>query len=729
MNRLAQETSPYLQQHQHNPVNWYPWGEEALDVARRRDMPIFLSVGYSSCYWCHVMERQCFENPEIARLMNENFINIKVDREERPDVDQVYMTALQVMTRQGGWPMSVWLLPDLRPFFAGTYFQPHDAGGRSGFDSILTALADAYDKRRDEIDTTASKLQEVLEGLAQPAEPDEALTLTTAWMEALVGRSVNDYEPQFGGFGRAPKFPRQTLLELLLHWVAYQRAAGHDTSEYDKPLRHALDAMANGGIRDHLGGGFHRYSTDEQWLVPHFEIMLYDNAMLAWIYAEASRVYNEPRYESVGRGICDFVLREMTSPEGLFYTAFDAEVDTREGQNYLWTMAELEQVLTPREAGVFAAVYGLDRGPNFADPHHGDGTPTHNILHLPAGPERESDPDIVAMREKLYLHRLTRKKPMLDTKIITSWNAMMIRALAHAGDLFGDARYLEAARRATNQLLTTHASEDGGLYRTSRDGIAKHAAFLDDYAFTVQALLELNRVAHDPWCLSEARRLVEAMRDRFEDADRGGFYFSDARAKDLIVRQKVGSDTPLPSGNAVAAMVCDSLGLTDVAGRALGVFAVQTNHHGEAMSTQLQAVLQFIQHHGDLRVEPGEDGRVRLDTPQALAVQAVEITHGWKGERGVMIELQIADGYHLSMQTSLESPMDIIEKIDVPPPTRRKFAYADEEQAVLEGRIRVLVTLKEVPAPGTVLPLRLTYQACTDSACLPTVTRAVSITR
>ncbi|MBC7784259.1 MAG: DUF255 domain-containing protein [Burkholderiales bacterium] len=728
-NRLSRETSPYLQQHQHNPVDWYPWGPEAFEAARKQDKPIFLSVGYSTCYWCHVMERQCFENEAIAALMNEEFINIKVDREERPDVDQLYMTAVQVLTRQGGWPMSVWLLPDLRPFFGGTYFPPHDTDGRPGFPGILAALQDAYDKERPHIDRTAAKLQEVLTELALPVPTEEPVSFTSSWLDVIIGRSIEDYEPRHGGFGRAPKFPRETLLELLLHWINYQRATGVDADRIAKPLRHTLDVMANGGIRDHLGGGFHRYSTDNEWLVPHFEIMLYDNAMLGWIYAEASRVLKEPRYETVARGIFDFVLREMTSTDGAFYTAFDAEVDAQEGLNYLWTMDEIEQVLTPREAGRFATVYGLDRGPNFADPHHGSGLADKNVLYLAAGPQAESDPEIVSMRARLYQHRMTRKQPLLDTKIITSWNALMIRALAHAGDLFGDARYLEAARRATNNMLTVHRKEDGGLHRTSRDGQVKHDAFLDDYAFLAQALVELHRITHDAYCLESARQLVQTMRERFEDPEHGGFFFSDARADDLLVRQKVGSDTPLPSGNAVAAMVCDALGETQSAARALAIFAVQTQHHAASMCSQVQAILQFVQNRGELHVAPVAGGGLRIDAPQEQAVKVVEISHHWKGERQVMVELKIAGGFHLTADTSLQSTIDIIEHIAVPQPVSRKLAYADEPQLVLEGMAGILVTLKEIPAAGSTIPLRLSYQVCSDNACLPTVTRGITITK
>src|SRR5437773_7733556 len=314
-NRLALESSPYLLQHAHNPVDWYPWGAEALEAARSQKKPIFLSVGYSTCYWCHVMERQCFENESIAKLMNEKFINIKVDREERPDVDQLYMTAVQVLARHGGWPMSVFLLPDLRPFYGGAYFPPEDSHGRPGFPTPLRALDDAYRNRRGEVEQTAAQLTTILQQLAEPPAPDQPVTIDEKLIDELVDRSIADYDPRLGGFGGAPKFPRETLLELLLTYTAKppsgkdQSAIGNRQSAILKMVTHTLDAMANGGIRDHLGGGFHRYSTDARWLVPHFEIMLYDQAMLGWCYVEAFRQTANERYARVARGIFDFVLR------------------------------------------------------------------------------------------------------------------------------------------------------------------------------------------------------------------------------------------------------------------------------------------------------------------------------------------------------------------------------------------------------------------------------------
>ncbi|HEY0009439.1 MAG TPA: DUF255 domain-containing protein [Tepidisphaeraceae bacterium] len=722
-NRLSRETSPYLLQHQHNPVDWYPWGEEAFAAARAQDKPIFLSVGYSTCYWCHVMERQSFENAQIAALMNEKFINIKVDREERPDVDQLYMTAVQVLTRSGGWPMSVWLLPDLRVFFGGTYFPPQDTQGRPGFPNILEALSDAYNDRRPDLEETAGKLHEVIAELAEPTEPDEPMTLSMPWIKGNIDRSALDYDGQFGGFGAAPKFPRETLLQVLLQWARHTAEHGERDTENDKALRHTLDAMANGGIRDQLGGGFHRYSTDAQWLVPHFEIMLYDNAMLAWVYAEASQQFNEPRYATVARGIADFVLREMTSPQGGFYTAFDAEVDAKEGLNYLWTMPEIEQVLSPREAAQFAQVYGLDTGPNFADPHHGDGTPDKNILHLPNGPARESDPAIVEMRSKLYAYRLTRKQPLLDTKIITSWNALMIRGLAHVGSILSEPMYLQAAEKAADFLLKHHRKPDGSFYRTSREGQAKYEGFLDDYAFLAQALLELHRATSDARWRAEAEEVANQMRTRFEDAERGGFYFTDEKASDLIVRQKVGSDSPLPAGAAVAARVCDELGHTESAAKTLASFAVQTNHHGPGMSAMLQAILQFVSRHGPLRAEPTEQQRrLKIEMPDQQAMTAVTPRFLWTDDRTLAIDLEIAAGFHLSRDADVSSPAATSVR---PLPEAKTYDYADAAVEVYHGTARFVLNFPEKPAAGVAVPVILRYQACTDSACLPPVTRTL----
>ena len=738
-NRLARETSPYLLQHQHNPVDWYPWGQEAFDAARAASKPIFLSVGYSTCYWCHVMERQCFENESIAKLMNEKFVNVKVDREERPDVDQLYMTAVQVLTRHGGWPMSVWLTPDLRPFYGGTYFPPTDAHGRPGFPTVINALSDAWTNRRGEIEKSADQIVSILRQLAGPNPADHPITFDMARIDELIDRSTSDYEPVHGGFGTAPKFPRQTLLELLL-----EQEAHHPNERCAKMIRHTLDAMANGGIRDHLGGGFHRYSTDGQWLVPHFEIMLYDNAMLGWCYVEAYRQFEEPRYARVARGILDFVLREMTSPLGAFYTAFDAEVDGQEGLNYLWTQEEVERVLAGKGGlPAFCHLYGLDRGPNFADPHHGSGRPDKNILFLPEGPEHEDDPEIVAMRQTLYEARRQRKQPLLDTKILTSWNALMIRALAYGGRVLQDQRYLDSAATAADFLLKHHLDRDGNLYRTSRPDTApsplaiaaKYNGFIDDYAFLAQALLELHVAAGDQKWKDAASSLVASMKLKFAGEREGGFFFTDQNASDLIVRQKVGSDSPLPSGNAVAAIALLELDHRDDARRTIEAFAGQIEQNAESMSALVQTAMQYVRRFGELKIEPQPGTADRADrplSPQELASRVVSVGAAWADPQTLQVHVQVLQGFHIHAETAAKDfvatrlearPARGSARIEYPPAKRQRFAFSEDELDVYEGRVTFVVRFDETQVGADPVTILLTYQACDDSACLPPVTQ------
>jgi uncharacterized protein YyaL (SSP411 family) len=744
-NRLANETSPYLLQHQHNPVDWYAWGPEAFKASREQDKPIFLSVGYSTCYWCHVMERQSFENDAIAAVMNEHFVNVKVDREERPDVDQLYMTAVQVLTRHGGWPMSVFLTPDLKPFFGGTYFPPEDAYGRPGFPTLLRGISDAYRNRRGDVEQSADQLVNILEQLARPRPPSHALRIDDKLIDRLVEQSASDYEPRHGGFGAAPKFPRETLLELLLTYCAQpvpKSAIGDRQSAIMKRLRHTLDAMANGGIRDHLGGGFHRYSTDAQWLVPHFEIMLYDNAMLAWCYVDAYRQTEEQRYARVARGVFDFVLREMTSPDGAFYTAFDAEVDAQEGLSYLWTPAEVNALLEDFENGDgtrFLRMYGLDRGANFADPHHGTGTPDKNILFLPDGPEQEDDPTIARMRQVLYEARLKRKQPLLDTKVITSWNALMIRALAYGGQVLSEPRYIEAAERAARLLLDRHCTDDGGLYRASRDGAAKYRGFLDDYAFLAQALLALRDASgRDEWA-EHAATVATTMRQRFGDGP-GGFYFTEESAQDLIVRQMVAADSPLPAGNAVAAMVMQQLDQPDVARQTIETFAGQIESNPEGMSSMVQAAMLYLrQHREPITVEAGAAEESESDRPLSppdMALRVVSVSAGWHDPKLLEMRLQVLRSFHINsnqpaagmIPTELR-PIDAteVESIEYPPGEERALAFADEPVRVYEGDVRLLIRFKTPKTGQPRVRFGLYYQACDDNACLPPVTKQLEV--
>lgn len=733
-NRLAKETSPYLLQHAHNPVDWYAWGPEAFEAARAQNKPIFLSVGYSTCYWCHVMERQSFENDAIAAEMNARFINIKVDREERPDVDQLYMLAVQVLTRQGGWPMSVFLTPDLRPFFGGTYFPPSDMYGRPGFTSVLKGIEDAYRNRPADVEKTANQLVEILGGMSGPVGVKSAFRIDADYVNGLIERSVGDYEPRFGGFGDAPKFPRETLLEMILVSSAKTPAPGGALTK----VLHALDAMSLGGIRDQLGGGFHRYSTDAKWLVPHFEIMLYDNAMLGWVYAEAFKVTGRDWYADVARGIFDFILREMTSPAGLFYTAMDAEVDGQEGLNYLWTSDEIEEILGPDDADLFNKVYGVDEGPNFADPHHGNGTPEKNILFIADAELLEKAKSRVeSMRSKLKKRRDARKQPLLDTKIITSWNALMIRALAHGGSVLSEPRYVEASAKAASELLHVHRTPDGGLFRTSRDGAAKYAGFLDDYAFLVQAMLELSSATGDAKWKTRAGELAKVMMDRFGDSTAGGFFFTEANAKDLIIRQKTASDSPLPSGNAIAALALMELGMADDANKVLQAFAGQLDRGAEGMSSMVQAAWMFVDRHGPIDVAPSRSSDEVTASPEQIASAAVGLRAKWASDRELRVQVGILDGFHLNahdagkglVATTLAiSGIDasVIEAIDYPAGEMRKFPFADEAIAVYEDSVEIMVRFREA-AQGKKLSVRLTYQACDESACLAPISKSIDV--
>jgi uncharacterized protein YyaL (SSP411 family) len=713
-NRLINETSPYLLQHAHNPVDWYAWGPDAFAAARSQNKPIFLSVGYSTCYWCHVMERQCFEVDAIAAEMNQRFINIKVDREERPDVDQLYMLAVQVLTHHGGWPMSVFLLPDLRPFYGGTYFPPTDSQGRPGFVTVLRAIEDAYHNRRADVDRSAEQLVNILQQIAKPQAAGETIAIDDSFVDVLIQRSIADYDSINGGFGSAPKFPRETLLELLLQSQIANRKS---------QILHSLDAMANGGIRDHLGGGFHRYSTDAKWLVPHFEIMLYDNAMLAWCYVEAFRQTNEKRYASIARGIFDFVLREMTSPQGAFYTAFDAEVDAREGEPYLWTASQIESILGKNDAKLFNSVYGLDRGPNFADPHHGSGKADKNVLYLPDRPAMEDDPRLVAMRQKLYEARRARKQPSLDTKIITSWNALMIRALAHGGEILKEDRYTQAAAKGADFLLQNHRKIDGTLFRTSRDGVKKYAGFLDDYAFFAQSLLALK------W-KDKAAAIAEVMRQKFWDETDGGFFFTAADSDEVIVRQKTASDSPLPSGNAIAAMVMLELNRPEIAKRTLALFANQLQQQGEGMSAMVLAALDYVRRVGPLAVSRSDVESDQPLSPAELSQRVVGISTTWHNDRELEVKLQILKPFHINsnhpaagmIATELHVNGDV-EAIEYPKPKAMRFA--DQTINVFGSEATIVVKFKS--AATQTLKISLRYQACDESACLPAATRSFEI--
>ncbi|HKO96232.1 MAG TPA: thioredoxin domain-containing protein [Pyrinomonadaceae bacterium] len=553
-NRLINETSPYLLQHAHNPVDWFPWGEEAFEVARRDQKPILLSIGYSACHWCHVMEHESFENEAIAKLMNDNFVNIKVDREERPDLDQIYMTVTQMMTHHGGWPMTVFLTPDAVPFYAGTYFPPEDRHNMPGFPRVLISLAEAYRERPDDIKQTGDS---VLEGLQRSTATNEsAESLSTDLLDTAYRGMIKNYDSTNGGFGGAPKFPPAMSLEFLLHH--YYRTSEPKALEI---VQHTCRKMAEGGIYDHLGGGFHRYSTDSRWLVPHFEKMLYDNALLSRLYLHHYQVTQDETARKVVEGTLDYVVREMTDDKGGFYSTQDADSEGVEGKFFVWSLDEVEKLLGKTDAALFAAYYNVTAAGNFEE---------ENILNITKDLAEVASAQKVTVdhlgqvlahgREKLFATRELRIKPGRDEKVLTAWNGLMLASFAEAGAILKRPDYTEVAR-SNARFVLDHLRKDGLLLRTYKDGQAKLNAYLEDYAFFIDGLLSLFETAGELQWLQDATGLADTMIAEFWDDGEGGFFFTGKSHEELIVRSKDFFDNATPSGNSVAAEVLLRLGL------------------------------------------------------------------------------------------------------------------------------------------------------------------------
>jgi len=542
-NRLAQETSPYLLQHRDNPVDWYPWGAEAQQRARELDRPLLLSVGYSACHWCHVMERESFEDAATAAYMNEHFVNVKVDREERPDVDALYMEAVQAISGQGGWPMTVFCDPDGVPFYGGTYFPPDESRGMPSFRMVMEAVLDAFENRRDELRERAPETRRRLGaiGAIEPSgeEPDREL------LDGVTAALVENADTQRGGFGGAPKFPPASALELLLARGVHE------------PVERTLDAMMAGGIHDQIGGGFARYSVDAAWLVPHFEKMLYDNAQLALAYLHGWQALGHERYRRVCERTLDWALAEMRGPEGAFYSALDADSEGEEGRFYVWTPEQIESVLGDHAAEVIE-LYGVTAAGNF------EGA---NILHLAGGATAAEPAGLAEAQRALYEARAERTWPGLDDKRLTSWNALMLAALAEAGAALGRPDYLDAARACAEFVLDRMRDPEFAvgrdeadkqrprrLLRTYKDGEARLNAYLEDHAFLLEALLTLYEATFERRWFDQARALAETTIARFGDSERGGFYSTSDDHEQLIARRKEIGDHPIPSGNSAAAL-------------------------------------------------------------------------------------------------------------------------------------------------------------------------------
>lgn len=540
-NRLIKEKSPYLLQHAYNPVDWHPWGEEVFEKAERENKPIFLSIGYSTCHWCHVMERESFEDEEVAQALNRDYIAIKVDREERPDVDHIYMTFCQAMTGHGGWPLTVIMTPDKKPVFAGTYFPKENMRGMPGILEILARVSEAWKTQREKLIEAGEEIKEAIINQALEDSPSKLLPrVVDRAYETLAAH----FDEVFGGFGVAPKFPTPHNMSFLLR---YNKLKKQDNAV--KMVEKTLEAMYKGGIFDHIGFGFSRYSTDNRWLVPHFEKMLYDNALLADVYLETYQVTGKELYKEVAEKIFTYVLRDMTSPEGAFYSAEDADSEGEEGKFYLWTPEEVEEILGAEKAAVFCQVYDIKKRWHFAEkciPNLID----RDLTSI----TREQKAVLEEARQKLHEEREKRIHPYKDDKVLTAWNALMISSLAKGARILGNKTYLDAAEKALNFIFTHLQQEDGRLLARFRDKEAAFTAYLDDYAFLVNALLELHATTYKPEYLEKAVVFTEDMLRFFGDEAKGGFFMVSTEGEKLLIRPKTAYDGAIPAGNSVAAL-------------------------------------------------------------------------------------------------------------------------------------------------------------------------------
>jgi len=640
-NRLINESSLYLQQHAHNPVDWYPWGLEAFEKAKKEDKAIFLSIGYSTCHWCHVMERESFENEQIAKIMNEHFVNIKVDREQRPDIDQIYMSTVQLMTGSGGWPLSVFLTPDGKPFYGGTYFPPKDSYGRQGFEHLLLSIASSWKNRRQELLDSAGKLTEVLANTTGPTEEER---LTPEMLKGAFEYFKDIFDDNNGGFGVAPKFPQPANLSMLLcYW--YSTGDGHALYMVEK----TLDAMAKGGIYDQIGGGFHRYATDSQWLIPHFEKMLYDQALLSKVYLQAYQITGKKKYAKISKEIFNYVLRDMTDPNGGFYSAEDADSEGVEGTFYIWEPKQIATILDKDQASSFNAFYGVTEKGNF------EGGKT--ILNVSTSIEQlgkkfnknpyEIENILTNARVKIFQSRQKRIRPHRDDKVITAWNGLMISSLACGGAVLDEEKYTAAAKRSAEFILRT-LYKNGRLMRYYRDGLVVEKAFLDDYAFMTMAFLDMYEETFDAKWLAEATKLSEEMIELFSDNEQGAFFLTGKDGEKLIARIKPSYDGAVPSGNSIAALALLKLGrltmnqhFTEQGGKVLEFFSSQLKESPAYSAAMLTAL--------DFRLGPTQEiviaGNVEAtDTKQMLELlgskfmpNAVVLLHE-QGKKGTAIE-------------------------------------------------------------------------------------------
>ena len=757
-NRLIHEKSPYLLQHARNPVDWYPWGTEAFTQAKEENKPIFLSVGYSTCHWCHVMERESFEKEDTAELLNKYYISIKVDREERPDIDEIYMNATQLIAGRGGWPNSVWLISDGRPWYAGTYFPPQDTTGRPGFRTILTKLAQFWQSRPEEVEAQANKLMEAMEKIASGQHVESTGRPTRELAGKALDQLRTSFDEDHGGFGAAPKFPPHGSFNLIFY--EYDRSG--DASLLEMATR-TLDAMAWGGIRDHVGGGFHRYSTDAEWLLPHFEKMLYDNAQLSRAYVNAYLATQNIEYRDIACETYDWVLREMSHKDGAFYSALDADSEGVEGKFYLWTPDEIIEILGEREGKLFCRVYNIEPEGNFRDEAILDLNGT-NIPHMKNSlkeiaesegiPVEELRSRLSEARQNLLELRVKRIWPHLDDKVLTSWNGLMIGSLAYGGRHLNKKRYTAVAEKAADFILTSMRI-DGRLLRTFREGEAKLNAYLDDYAFLADGLLDLyEATGNDRW-LEETKALTQVLTHHYWDETGGGFFFTSNDHEELLTRSKDPFDKAIPSGNGIAARVLVRLGLLtgeqSYLDRAEATFDAFAGLMAQAPHGTENLILALAMYSD----EPSSVGKPEKMDKQASSDTGIE-ADARIAERPVTAEvfvsrlkaapgqtfpaalrLTIAEGWHINSSTPLQEylkPLYIdlddetnitIEDISYPEGREVTFPFNDDPLSVYDGEVWVKVELKVAGSAkhGThQLGLEVCVQPCNDSSCLASKT-------
>ena len=760
-NRLAKESSPYLLLHAHNPVDWYPWGPEALAKAKKENKPIFLSIGYSSCYWCHVMERKVFMNEEIAKFMNKHFINIKVDREERPDIDDIYMTSLTIYFQLvgsgqgGGWPLSMFLTPEGKPFAGGTYFPPKTVGRRLGFNTILQRVQNLWAKREKSIRSDADRLTNIVKRTMKPRPVLRAVKIEQKLVDEVAAALQETYDDKHGGIGfrasnpNKAKFPVPAKLALLQHAAIIQ-----NDKKAASILDHTLDAIAAGGIHDHLGGGFHRYSTDRRWHVPHFEKMLYDQAQLAEVYVNAYKRTGKPIYKEAAAGIFLFVLREMTDPKGGFYSALDAETDGVEGEYYVWKKKEVEKILG-KDAALFKTVYGMEKPNDF---EHG------YVLHLPNTvteiaktekiPLAELKTRLSTMRAKLLSARSKRKPLLRDDKVLTSWNGLMIRAFANAGRILKEKKYLQVAEKAAMFVLQNMRDDKNRLRRTWRNGQAKLNAYVDDYAFFVSGLLALHEATDDEKWLNAARNLTDMQIRDYWSKVGGGFFFTPHYHEELIARTRNAYDAVLPSGNAVA--VRNLVALTrrtgvkkyrKLATETIRAFADNLDRAPTGTAHLALAIAEYLDAGpekkktekktaaGTIVPISGTQKSKLKGTVSAKAYLSVDkLPVG--GKCRIVMLLTIEPGWHIN--TNPPKPKSMIPTVfsirskagikltNVEYPKGKDFTLPgfDEKLTVYEKKVAIFGTL-EIPKTNKdglkadEMELRINYQSCNDTRCLP----------